>query len=418
MFEEIKIIDGSIRASIFIRNNNIYVYSNKQSFDVEKYINNLKQYSLDELCEMSQSTILYKGKGKSNKKKRNTLKLVILGIVYTLTLVAASLIVSNNIDNYNIRAVTYQDAPIADFETTDLYHSINTSTYLTEEEKAFLYNEDFLSDVVDTINYDNNLKRNIGIYFNNIKIESFSDDTEDIEKLFGYYDTEYPSTIFIRDYDELTDVKKDVIAHEFVHLCQDVMGYNLIIEASAEIISNEYYNTPVTNYLPQVKLLKKLMEIIGPEPIWNYCFTGDFTSIEERVRPFLTEEEYQEFLNDLTFDYDDIDKNIPKFESLDRLLSKLYSATYDSDINDNIVITLINNDNRTLSRYYFNKRFINQENSYYLSYAEGNTIYHYNIRDAIINGNKTHNIVPIKMYLPPTSEIYKDMPQERKLIAN
>ena len=110
------------------------------------------------------------------------------------------------------------------------------------------------------------------------------------------------------------------------------------------------------------------MEIIGTNPIMIYNFTGDFSLIEDRVKPFLTEEEYNEFLDDLTFDYDDDSLNYPKYESLDRLLSKLYTAIYGSNIEDNKVIDLIDNGDRTLNRYYFNSKLKSNERTYYLFY--------------------------------------------------
>lgn len=366
MFESIKIIDGKIKANIYIGNKTIYVCSNS-NIDINKYFNILKSFNIEDLIKRSESTILYKGKGKKKRKR----KIHLLEITFVLSVAAIALVNALDIDQFRIISLSPDTVQMDNYTTNDLYHFINSSPLLTEEEKRFIYNEDFLNDVLETINDDDYLKYMYSINFNNIKIESFDEEQDKMGHAFGYYDTDYPSTLFIRNYEKLTDTKKDTVAHEFIHLCQDVSGYNLIIEASAEIISSEYYNTPISCYQTQVKLLKKLMEIIGPEPIWIYNFTGDFSLIKEKVKPYLTDEEYMEFLDDLTFDYDDYTKNIPKFDSLESLLAKLYTAKYGTDINENKIISLISDGDRTLSRYYFNSRFINVDNSYYLSYEEG-----------------------------------------------
>ena len=256
-----------------------------------------------------------------------------------------------------------------DFDLDDLYNFIYSSDDLTLEEKDYLYNIDFLNDVLKYINSSDYMKESYEESFNNITINSFDDDTDRL----GYYTTDKPNTLYIKNYDCINDKNKDTLAHEFVHLCQESTGYNLIIEACAEIISFEYYdNTYISTYANQVNLVKILMEIIGSEPIWYYNFTGDFSKIEEIVKPNLTNSEYKEFLYDLSFDYYDNSLNKIKFDSLDILLSKLYKNIYKNDIENNLIISLIRNNDSTLKRYYFNDNYINSDNSYYLDYNNGN----------------------------------------------
>ena len=206
----------------------------------------------------------------------------------------------------------------------------------------------------------------------NISIISFND--EDHENQAGYYCLDTPSNLYIKNYTELNEANKPTIAHEFAHLCQEIGNYNLITEASAEIITKEYFDHNHRYvYSTQVKLLKKLMEIIGPEPIWYYNFTGDFIEIEKRISPYLTTEEYQNFLNDLSFEFDNFKVNKPKFEELDEILNNLYYRIYNKDIEDDEIISLIEleSQNKELVRYYFNQSKINEENSYYLDYDLG-----------------------------------------------
>ena len=204
--------------------------------------------------------------------------------------------------------------------------------------------------------------------FNNINIASY----HDIEhsSLAGYYNKHSaPSTLFIKDYNGFNEETKPTIAHEFAYLCQDGAGYNLIIEASADIITKEYfYDDYLYGYPKQVKLLKKLMEIIGSYPVWYYNFTGDFSKIAERVSPYLSHEEYKNFLNDLSFNYDNKQLNEPKYQELNELLNTLYYRIYDKDIKEDKIITMIEIDDANLVRYYFNKSMLNEEQSYYLDY--------------------------------------------------
>jgi hypothetical protein len=113
------------------------------------------------------------------------------------------------------------------------------------------------------------------------------------------------------------------------------------------------------------------MEIIGPEVIWNYNFTNDFKPIEEKVKPYLSEQEYQEFIKDLTFDTTNNDLNLKKYDSFLELLEKLYERKFQSKMEDNEVIALIKKNYPYLTRYYFNHRLMDQEHSYYTVPKEG-----------------------------------------------
>jgi len=278
-----------------------------------------------------------------------------------------SMILANNILNNNIDTESKTSSfmyELDDYDLNDIKNFIYSSTYLSDEEKDYLYNPDFLSDVLKVVNSSLFLKLQYQNYFNNIRIDSYIEDDINLENSLGYYNTNSPSTLYIKNYDCIDTKNMDTIAHEFVHLCQDTSGYNLIIEACAEIISYEYYpNTRNSCYTDQVILVKKLMEIIGPDLIWEYNFTGDFSKIEESIRPYLSNDEYNEFISDLTFEYNNTIVNNQKFESLDNILSILYKNIYGKDIEDDEVISNINNS--TLVRYYFNSRMINQDNSYY-----------------------------------------------------
>ncbi len=252
-----------------------------------------------------------------------------------------------------------------------LKEAIYSSNELTEEEKEYLFNEDFLTDILPFINDTNYLKWKAKTSFKDMAIISF-ETLEDEPNTKGYYQPDNPNRLYMRNYQSLNRFNEDVLSHEFVHLCQDTRGYNLIIEACAEIISSEYFaHTQLNTYPEATKLVKILMEIIGPEVIWNYNFTNDFKPIEEKVKPYLSEQEYQEFIKDLTFDTTNNDLNLKKYDSFLELLEKLYERKFQSKMEDNEVIALIKKNYPYLTRYYFNHRLMDQEHSYYTVPKEG-----------------------------------------------
>ena len=261
--------------------------------------------------------------------------------------------------------IGYTISAVYNLTLEDIKGLINLSEGLTDEEKDYLYNEDFLNAILPFINSDF-LKR-IGYlgHITNISINSYG--IEDLNgNYLGYYDLNYPNKLFVRDYDSF-DNNKDTLAHEFIHLCQKNCQYNVIKEACAEIISYEYFSeTYMSSYDTQVKLVKKLMEIIGTEPIWNYNFTGVFEPIENAVKPYLSDNEYLTFLECLSFVHGDTENNKSKFNTLNDLLGVIYKNKYGSDINDDEIIRAIEKPYIELTRYYFNKKLINEENSYYI----------------------------------------------------
>lgn len=232
--------------------------------------------------------------------------------------------------------------------TSDIKEKIYESDKLTDEDKKYLYNEDFLNDVLETINDSTYLKLNLKLSFNNIEIVDYKK-SFGFKGCVGFYNFLMPNKIFIKYYNGTHD--RDTLSHEYVHLCEaNTTRYDLIIESATEIISSEYFASSRINcYIKEIKLLKKLMETIGSRPIWEYVFTGDFTMIEERVKPYLSSEDYHSFLYCLK-----IRDNENEYSMLDSLIDKLYSAIYNEDISTNPIITMITTDYPYLIRHYFN----------------------------------------------------------------
>ena len=367
-------VDNLDVMKLFILSKDYTKLSKYQKYDV--YLDNqtgLKHYFCNEIENINLLfsnngiyAINYQGKNHqlSDNKIFNFHNRLIICTLLGLTLALGS------INLPAAKVVNSVNILINDYEISDIKKMIDSSPYLTTEEKEYLYNEQFINDYLDIINSSYYEKNKVAECFQGISIVGYNNIEHDHQA--GYYSTNTPSTLYVKDYKSFDESKKGTLAHEYAHLNQTISGYNLIFEASADIITKEYfYQDYKFSYSTQVKLLKKMMEIIGPYPVWYYNFTGDFSKIEERVMPYLTPEEYQKFLNDLSFDYDNNETNKPKYKELNEILDNLYYAIYQEDIKEDEIITLIEKDNKNLVRYYFNQSMINEENSYYLDYENG-----------------------------------------------
>lgn len=295
-------------------------------------------------------------------KKRNMRNKIILASLYSFIL----------LDSFFIIRTTYKlaknnnNCSSRDLSIVSLEDRLLSSTSLTNEERDFLNNSDLFEDILPFINSNQAVREMYETNFKDIQIIPYGKEDVMYNTSNGYFNDKFPNRIFIRDYQGMNAINKDYIAHEFVHLCQQTPGLSLIIEASAEIISNEYFDYAIIpQYSDQVKLLKKLMEIIGAYPVWYYNFTGDFSLIDQSIRPYLTTREYETFLRCLVIDYKDNDVNIENNKKLERFLSILYRCKYNDEIENNPVMSLIDNGSYGLVRNYFNNR---KSESYYLDY--------------------------------------------------
>ena len=252
-----------------------------------------------------------------------------------------------------------------DLTVDDLVRKIKASERLDTEDQVYLANRDFLEDILVYANQYNYTKYDYNIKFHNIGVKTFK--KRGTTRGF-YLAIGDPNSLYISEVALTDDEYNDVISHEFVHLCQTGINYNLLTEASAEILSYEYFEgTKMLSYKKEVYLVKKLMEIIGPEPIMHYTIGGNFDYIEKAVSPYLSDSEYYQFTKclirksegDLFYNEKREEENR---DSLDNLLTKIYERKFNRSIDDDPVMPLLNDPN--LVRYYFNHRKIEKEGSY------------------------------------------------------
>lgn len=258
----------------------------------------------------------------------------------------------------------------SDITYEDVVNLINSSNNLSKEEKEFLINKRLIEDVLKMVNTTNITKYDVLTSLKDLGIEQYSSDEDNV---YGYYKSTTPNKIYVKNYNGINSYIKDTISHEYIHLYQyHYCEYEVLKEATAEIISDEYFEESRINaYSRQVIIVKKLMEIIGPEPVWQYTFTGDFSMIEKNIKPYLSEDQYKLFTSCLSYNYDDDSLNEKKFDNLDILLGIIYNNKYNKNIKEDEIISLYDNPNVQVRRYYFNNDYINQDNSYY---EDGNNI--------------------------------------------
>ncbi len=261
--------------------------------------------------------------------------------------------------------------------TLEKIKALISNSKLSIDEKNYLYNEDYFNTILPYINKNNVNKYMYSEKFDNLHIEYFHDDGI----TGGFYSPySYPNTLFIND---IYKSDLDILSHEFIHLTQNEHSYKLLTEATAEILSYEFYDeTEINAYHKAVKTVRKLMTIIGPEPILEYIIGGSFNSISSNIKPYLTDEQYQVFLTGCGCDVSGIaDENTPEhreqinheideFNAILDIVAKKKNITYDE----------------LSEKYYFNKKGIEKSivNNRYITLDNALDLKHAMDEDLII----------------------------------
>ena len=260
--------------------------------------------------------------------------------------------------------INVPDEQFYDFES--ICNAIQLASTLSSEDKTLLYNEELFKQIANTPMTEDRIM-SLEEKLTNIQILTYTE--EDLEKnknrieqglnpTVGYYRPLNPNMIYLEKIDDY-----DSKSHEFIHLLQDNNYFYYIREASAEIISNEYYGSSVDSYQEEVKRVKVLMEIIGSNPIWNVNFSGS----EEKLQEFtdilynnLSFDEYDKIIDILTTSpgYKTTEEMKVINEEFDRILATLYNNIYHESIENNEVIQYIYNYTNVSddTRHYFQDR--------------------------------------------------------------
>ena len=237
----------------------------------------------------------------------------------------------------------------------DLCNLINESENLNDLEKDYLINEKLFDEVINYVNNGNNgfvLKKHI----KNMDITPITEEEIEVDSdILGFYHEFYsPNVLHVKDYneDDFSNIEY-VISHELIHMIEGC-PYYYIREGFTSIVNSEYYMSD-SSYSSVRTRLKVLMEIVGPEVIWNLVFSRDKSELDSILDNYLSEEdskELKQLFNTYISDCKDIDS---VNERIDELLSVLYYNVYDKPIeSDKVIYALYNSDKCKIRRNYFN----------------------------------------------------------------
>lgn len=304
---------------------------------------------------------------KSDKKAQTKrYKIMVGALVLDLILAPTSLflfIENIRIDNSFQKAYYSQ----AGLNTEEVMNLINSSKYLSDNDKKLLCNKEYIDFVLE--NSDSSRNYDLRRSFSEIRIETF--DSSALSNADGYYDPLHPNTIYILDKNVSNQTfYQDIIIHEYIHTTQ--CGYPYIKEASDEMFKNEYFNKPIVAYHECIKRIKVLMEIIGTQPVINNNFKANDQSLDNEIEKYLSKEDAEtliELFNTPSTTIVDPNANMGEINSkIDELLAKIYFNKTGKNIKDDEMINLIY-EQGTNARFYFNK---NKKGYYddYLIYSE------------------------------------------------
>ena len=271
-----------------------------------------------------------------------------------------------------------------DITVDDVRYKIYSSPNLTSEEKEYLFNEDFFTNILPYINSNEEFKIEFLERITDLDIRSINDplvnslvddlNTEETITTGLYNPYGYKNIIFVDDYE---DIKHSTVAHEFVHLCEPGYDYSFFTESAANMCAHEYFGQiiPDSNaYIDEVLFTKVLMETIGIEPIKQYVFGGDFSLINERLKSNLSDVEYQKII--YWFQYSLSDDSEKRDTELLDILDSLHTNIYgESFANDEVIEWVIHdfiNHSFCLQRPYFNQHV---GDSYVIRYTDDGTEY-------------------------------------------
>ena len=273
-------------------------------------------------------------------------------------------ILISDIENYNNRIIRYNEIvgihKQIDFEVDDIKNYILQSegeNFSDEFKRKLTSSDKFFSDIMDAA--DPSRYYLLSKKLENINIKYFTDEEkteEQKETVAGYYSVYTDlNSIHLREKTEYCT--EHAVFHEFIHLLQDDNEYRYVREACAEMMTCEYYGKQSSAYPEARKRIAVLMEIIGPQTVFECNFKGDTSTFENKIKKHLNEEEATELLDlfkESPF-YDENSEDTNK--EIDELLSKMYENVYGKSMADDELINYIydnNIDDYNITRSYFN----------------------------------------------------------------
>ena len=337
---------------VYIDENNLKHYKKDDQEDYYKFLqaNDLGAYEYSKIDPNSfaeeKSFKVKKGKKTFLLKVKDAALLT--AIIATIS-VSGLAIIGNDLyydaPKQEPQSVAYEDeASISSDNYYGIFEEPSTSTY------DYSVSVDEIIGLIESSNLDDNFKGyyNQSRFFEDVleyykgtamevlirerldglEIKYYDPEEASDEVLLGYYNSLEPNVIYLNsgyNYEFCA-------AHEFVHLFQNPYCTKTFFrEAMADIVSTEYFNETFNSYNNQDYLLKLLINTIGPIPIWEYTFNGDYSKIDNTFKEYLSEEDYNK-LNTL-LDATEFDEEFNA--ELEELFATLYLNMYNEPIYNN-----------------------------------------------------------------------------------
>lgn len=278
---------------------------------------------------------------------------------------------------------------------------INSNPNLDEYDKNIILNEELLNFVIPYINMNESYRAELY----NFILPNFTIKKEDIEEkdILGLRQCNeiILDTNKFNKHKNAKEYYIDVLTHEFTHLMQTLgTNYSFIYEGVTEMLSNEFSylkKDPCNSYSENQKYIAILMEIIGTEPVLEYCFTNNENCIKEKLKPYLIDEHLNELLECFKI-YDDK----TNFNKVNNLLNEAFYNKYGLQIQESVLTNMYLNDT-------YNFRFFNNPT---------NGIKIMITSKKIMSGVKTDNNQKIPIYEYKTLYLIDEEEKNERIIDN
>ena len=276
----------------------------------------------------------------NDKEKKFIRKTINYGKKTIIVFVAAATMLTNlsffpnivrelKIDSYttHMQEVTSSNKNISDEEfLSKINKAITNNNNLSNEEKIFMIsNSFFFLDNKEYINFESLINR-----LKSIRIEYSP--LESNEKIEGQYQR-IKNVIYIYKSPNFESTNPVVLAHEFMHACQDFgpTNYNsFLVETVNNITTSEYYELD-GSYLNYVNYARALMEILGGEPFKEFqCYPKEGLIVNELSKIIDSHTKAIKLLNDLD-NYKSLTLNVDVYdnESVKLLKEEIYNSIKD-----------------------------------------------------------------------------------------
>lgn len=311
--------------------------------------------------ENGYDAILYKENSNQSNFKTFTVKGTKICISIILLLTVINGIKSNIVQNPEkivSPQIEYTQENELTVDSSFFKDFILNSENLTQEEKQLLINNQFFKDLSETP-ITSSRKSSLEEKFNNITIKTGTEGRPG-PNVLGWYIDLFPNTIHVVDEND-----NNTKIHEFIHLTQEFTEYSYIREACADLISLEYYGIEDSlTYNDAATRIQFLMELIGPEIIWNLNFNGDETSFENKIYELLPEESAIKLLQ--LFKQNPANITVEKNQEQNKEIDKYLYQIYNTLTNENNPLNTIQEETGiTFDTFNSNQTYFNHSNNEY-----------------------------------------------------